>query len=195
MVLGDANQPPQVSEAMEILARLDGNLVLNLLGVDLADRPAFLGHLLPELCRLRARTGRPHWIVIDEAHHMLPAAQTAAGATLPQDMRATILVTVHPDQVAPDALRLVQAVMAVGAQPAETMRSFCTAVGDTPPLVPEDAALEPTEALFGSAVPQGRHAGCGSPARDRRDAGIPANTPKASLGRTAASSSAGLKVP
>ena len=159
VVLGDASQPPQVSEAMEILARLDGNLVLNLLGVDLAHRPAFLGHLLPELCRLRARTGRPHWIVIDEAHHMLPAARTADGVTMPQDMRATVLVTVHPDQVAPDALRLVQTVMAVGAEPAETISKFCTAAGDNPPPVSIDTALEPTEALLwerGTAGPPSR---------------------------------------
>ena len=39
------------SEAMEILRRLDGNLVLNLLGVELDDRPGFFAGLLPELCR------------------------------------------------------------------------------------------------------------------------------------------------
>ena len=120
VVLGDVDRPPRVPEALEVLERLDDGLVLNLLGVELADRPAFLARLLPELCRLRGRTGRPHWIVIDEAHHMLPAAQDAVAATLPQELRATILVTVHPDQVAADALALVRTVLAVGAEPIGT---------------------------------------------------------------------------
>ena len=101
---------------------------------------------------------------------MLPAARTADGVTLPQDMRATILVTVHPDQVAPDALRLVQTVMAVGAEPAETISKFCTVVGDNPPPVSLDTALEPTEALLwerGTAGPPSR-VRVTSPRQERR---------------------------
>ena len=136
------------SEAMEILDRLDGNLVLNLLGVELGDRPGFLAGLLPELCRLRARTGRPHWIVIDEAHHMLPAARTDAGVGLPHELRAAILVTVHPDQVAREALALVETVFAVGAEPGKTLQSYCAAVGEAAPPAPGGPPLEPEEALF-----------------------------------------------
>ena len=148
VVLGDVDRPPRVPEALEVLKRLDDGLVLNLLGVELADRPAFLARLLPELSRLRGRTGRPHWIVIDEAHHMLPAAQDAVAAALPQELRATILVTVHPDQVAADALALVRTILAVGAEPIGTVRSYCAAVGEAAPLLPDDVELEPGEALF-----------------------------------------------
>ena len=148
VVLGDADRPPRVPEALEVLQRLDDGLVLNLLGVELADRPSFLAKLIPELSRLRGRTGRPHWIVIDEAHHMLPAAQGAVATELPQELRATILVTVHPDQVAPDALKLVRTLLAVGAEPAETIQRFCAAIGEAAPLLPVGIALEPGEALL-----------------------------------------------
>ena len=159
VVLGDAGQAPSLSEAEEILRGLGGNLILNLLGVDLADRADFLADLLPLLCSLRMRTGRPHWIVIDEAHHMLPATRVEAGATLPQDLRACILVTVHPDQVAPEALRLVRAVMAVGAEPATTIRKFCASLDEKPPALDEDIELEPADALYwrrGGAEPPKR---------------------------------------
>jgi hypothetical protein len=148
VVLGDARQAPSLSEAEEILRGLGGNLIINLLGVSLADRASFLADLLPSLCGLRMRTGRPHWIVIDEAHHMLPATRTAAGATLPQDLRACILVTVHPDQVAAEALQLVRAVLAVGAEPANTIRSFCAPLGEKPPSLDETIELQPEEALY-----------------------------------------------
>src|SRR5262249_45969590 len=131
-----------------ILDRLDGNLVLNLLGVEIGERPGFLAGLLPDLCRLRARTGRPHWIVIDEAHHMLPAARTDVGVGLPQELRAALLVAVHPDQVAREALALVGTVIAVGTEPEATLQSYCTAVGEAAPQIAETAPLEPEEALF-----------------------------------------------
>ena len=148
VVLGDVDRPPPVPEALEVLERLDDGLVLNLLGVEVTHRPAFLARLLPELSRLRGRTGRPHWIVIDEAHHMLPAAEDAVAAVLLRELRATILVTVHPDQVASDALALVRTILAVGAEPIGTVRSYCAAVREAAPLLPDDVELQPGEALF-----------------------------------------------
>ena len=52
------------------------NLVVNLIGLPLADRPPFFLTLLPRLLEMRARTGRPHWIVVDEAHLSRPFLET-----------------------------------------------------------------------------------------------------------------------
>jgi hypothetical protein len=49
---------------------------------------------------MRTRTGRPHWIVLDEAHHMLPGAWAHLGRALPHSLGETVLVTVHPDHLA-----------------------------------------------------------------------------------------------
>ena len=57
-----------------MLAQPRRNAVVNLLGLPLADRRRSSRACCPRLQELRARTGRPHWIVIDEAHHLLPAA-------------------------------------------------------------------------------------------------------------------------
>ena len=148
VVLGDAKQVPRAAEAMEILNQPGNNLILNLLGVELADRPTFLAGFLPQLCRLRAETGRPHWIVIDEAHHMLPSSRSFTTAPLPSELPGSIIVTVHPDQVAPEALDTVELVFAVGKDPAGTLRQFCAAIEETPPVLRDDLALEPGEALL-----------------------------------------------
>ena len=99
-------------------------------GVELADRPAFLARLLPELSRLRGRTGRPHWIVIDEAHHMLPAAQGAvASSACRRSCGRRSWSPCIPTRWRAEALALVRTVLAVGAEPAETIQSYCAAVG------------------------------------------------------------------
>ena len=52
------------------------------------------------IAKLRAETGRPHWMVLDEAHHCMPAKSDAAAVTLPRDLPAVIGVTVHPEACA-----------------------------------------------------------------------------------------------
>ena len=148
IVLGDARQQPRVPELLEILRRPDSNAVVNMLDVDLADRPTFFDGLLTRLSELRAQTGRPHWIVLDEAHHLVPASRHGTGTILPRELNATILVTVHPDQLAPEVLATVETVAAVGDAPASTIRQFCAALGVAPPTLPSDDRIEAGEALL-----------------------------------------------
>src|SRR5205085_688195 len=103
--------------------------------------------LLPRLQELRARTGRPHWLIIDEAHHLLPATWESAPLSLPQALDQVLLVTVHPDEVAPGLLGAVNTLVAVGQNPRDTVGSYCKALGITPPAVPE-VELGKGEVLF-----------------------------------------------
>ncbi|MGH7928458.1 MAG: phosphoglycolate phosphatase, partial [Candidatus Binatia bacterium] len=118
----------------EVLAVLEDptiNLNVNLLGIPLPHRPEYFGHLFPNLQAMRMRTGRPHWIVLDEAHHMLPLDWGHVGMALPQTLGETLLVTVHPEHVAPMTLSLVDAVIAVGHSPEKTLKGFADASGRT----------------------------------------------------------------
>ena len=72
-MLGSSNRSPDPEEVL-LLEKPQQSVVINLLGIALEDRPAFFNRLLPRLQELRARTGHPHWIVVDETHHLLPAA-------------------------------------------------------------------------------------------------------------------------
>ena len=71
---GTPHAAPEVSQVLKALDDPKQNIVINLLGVPLPDRPLFFGSLLPQLLDLRTRTARPHWIIVDEAHHMLPSS-------------------------------------------------------------------------------------------------------------------------
>jgi hydroxymethylpyrimidine pyrophosphatase-like HAD family hydrolase len=135
--LGDSNRVPTVEEALELLTQPSQSLVLNLLGIALEHRPAFFAELFPRLQELRTRTGRPHWIVVDETHHLLPASWGPATLTLPQDVFGLLLITLEPDHMAAGVLQMVDTIMAIGEQPEQTIGNFCELVEtDPPPLSP-----------------------------------------------------------
>jgi hydroxymethylpyrimidine pyrophosphatase-like HAD family hydrolase len=127
--LGNQQRAPSVNEALSILEDPAVNLSVNLLGLPLEDRPFFFAQLIPGLQAMRARTGRPHWIVLDEAHHMLPPTWGHAGSTLPRRLGETILVTVHPDHVAPAVLAPIDVAFAIGHSPERTLGKFAHATG------------------------------------------------------------------
>jgi hydroxymethylpyrimidine pyrophosphatase-like HAD family hydrolase len=129
LTLGSPRHAVPVNEALAVLEDPKMNLNLNLLGIPLADRPQYFGHLFPSLQAMRTRTGRPHWIVLDEAHHMLPADWGHVGKALPQRLGETTLVTVHPEHVAPMTLSLVDVMFAVGQLPEKTLKGFADAAG------------------------------------------------------------------
>ncbi len=136
ITLGSRLRAPRVEEILDVLADPSVNVVVNLLGISLSDRPEFFVDLFPHLQAMRARRGRPHWILVDEVHHLLPPAWGLASSMLPQRLGETILVTVHPSQVAGQILRLVDIAVAVGRSPESTLAEFATAVGDASPHTP-----------------------------------------------------------
>ncbi|MHB1402416.1 MAG: HAD family hydrolase [Thiobacillus sp.] len=131
VALGNQWRAPSVNEVLSILDDPKINLSVNLLGIPLDDRPDFFARLLPNLQAMRARSGRPHWLVVDEAHHMLPSTWGHAASVLPQQLHETILVTVHPDHVAPAILAPIDVVVAIGHSPEKTLEEFARATGQT----------------------------------------------------------------
>lgn len=139
---GDAvERLPACAEALRLVEPPDQHVVVNLLGLPLQDRPGFFTGFLAHLHELRVRTGRPHWLVADEAHHLLPAAWQPTAPALTAALPGLLLITVHPDQIAPTVLAAVEPVIAVGASPERTMTSFSEALGVTPHPRPRRSLL------------------------------------------------------
>jgi hydroxymethylpyrimidine pyrophosphatase-like HAD family hydrolase len=149
--VGEPDKAPSLDELQQLLKKPSEQVVVNLLGVPLADRPGFFALLLPRLQSLRTRAGRPHWILVDEAHHLLPASWVPAPLAVPQNIGSLVAVTVHPDQVSPAILRTIQLVLAVGADPESTLASFCSGVGLAPPRW-NGARAEASEVKEGDVV-------------------------------------------
>ena len=129
VVVGDAKQEPRLGEVMSLLAKPEVSVVVNLLAIDPQERPRFLAKFLPEIAKLRSETGRPHWPVLDEAHHCLPAEWDPAPITLPSEFPAAIAVTVHPEELAPHFLDVISTVIGVGDSSLAALEKFCKATG------------------------------------------------------------------
>lgn len=138
VVVGDIRQEPRLAEVKGLLAKPQMRVVVNLLAVEPQERPRFLAKFLPEAAKLRSDTGRPHWIVLDEAHHCLPAKWDPAPIMLPREFPAVIAVTVHPEEVAPEFLETVTAVVGIGDGAPAAIEEFCRATGRALPELPSD---------------------------------------------------------
>jgi tRNA A37 threonylcarbamoyladenosine biosynthesis protein TsaE len=163
MVLGDPDREPSIDAIMALLEKSDQNAIVNMLGVGIADRPAFFEKLLPRLQELRARSGRPHWIVIDEAHHLFPTTWRPSATTLPQELSGLMLITVHPDHVAPAILSLIDTIVVVGEAPEQAIAAFSTALERSRaaggPIEAQLPAIGPTKLEQGEALVWSRERG------------------------------------
>ena len=137
--VGDAKIPPKTEEALKLLRKLGANVVVDMQALGARERPACFARLLPALSDLRNRTGRPHWLLIEEAHHLLPARGDISPAVLAK-IPCSVFVTEHPEKVSPVALKTVRTVVASGDSAAEALRAFCGALGlDAPTDIPRPA--------------------------------------------------------
>jgi hypothetical protein len=142
VTVGDAKNAPHADDVVAFLRKRFVNLVVNTQALSDGARPDFFARLFTEVLMLRARTGRPHWLVIDDAHHLLSASRDVA-QILPERIPAAIFVTAHPDVVSPVALQSVEFVLALGNSAGTTIAQFCRAVGAEPPAdVPVPASEE-----------------------------------------------------
>jgi HAD superfamily hydrolase (TIGR01484 family) len=139
--VGSPSEGPDAN-LLEKALKSPRSLVVNLMGVPLAERPGAFAALLPRILETRAKTGRPHWLVIDEAHHLLPTTWAPASSAIPQELGGTILITVHPERVSAAALACVDVVVALGKDAGQTMAEFARArhmaePGELPAKPPE----------------------------------------------------------
>jgi AAA domain len=125
--LGSHSTPVDPDEVLDAVRDAQRSVVCNLLGVSPSDRAGFLVVTLEALLEQRALTGAPHWILVDEAHHML---QSSLGPSIAaHELASMILVTVQPRHVARSILEIVTHVIALGDDPPATVAAYCRAAG------------------------------------------------------------------
>lgn len=150
VIVGNNEHAPRPEDVTDLLREPARSVVVNLLGIPLADRPKFFARLLPRLLEVKAATGRPHWLVVDETHHMLAADADAGKVAKLLPDHGTLFVTVHPGAVEPEALRHTDTLLVIGNQPAKAVHEFCAAIGGRQPACPAvpDDRLPTGEAML-----------------------------------------------
>jgi hypothetical protein len=146
VTLGDHDRAPTLDEALSVLNNPQDNAVLNLVGLSLDKRPEFFLGLLTRLQELRAQTGRPHLVIVDEAHHVLPASWEPATTALPKGLDGMVYITVEPKSVTRSVLSTINTVVALGGEPRKIFNELSGLLGEKAPPV-DEAALEQGEVL------------------------------------------------
>ncbi|HYE99838.1 MAG TPA: HAD-IIB family hydrolase [Planctomycetota bacterium] len=146
VMIGDPKRAPGVREILQLLEDSSRSVSVNLVGIKLEDRPAFFERLFSAIQEMRARTGRPHWLLIDETHHLFPAEWTGGATSLPRRLEGMLLITVHPHHVSKAVLKEVDVLVAIGKAPAQTFRIFAEMLGKEAPAV-DPGDLPPGEAI------------------------------------------------
>jgi hydroxymethylpyrimidine pyrophosphatase-like HAD family hydrolase len=129
VALGSPTRPPTANEILKLLRGADKSAVVNLSGLAESARLPFLTSLTPKLAQQRALSGHPHWVVIDESHHLLPANGTR-GELLPMSEGESVLhITERPALVAREVVRATTLFMAIGAEAQALLEEFCQVRG------------------------------------------------------------------
>jgi hydroxymethylpyrimidine pyrophosphatase-like HAD family hydrolase len=132
--VGSAATPPHILDALKLHEETGLNLVINTQAMTLGGRRKLFAELLAETAVLRATTGRPHWLVVDEAHEVLPAERSGPPPAIAATVDGAIFVTMYPDALDPDALRSVEVVLAYGPSPAVLLAPFARLTGIPLPM-------------------------------------------------------------
>ncbi len=142
VVLGSPNSTPQVDEVLHVLSQPEVNVVVCLTGIAIPERPTFFLQLLSGLMELRAQTGRPHWLILDEAHHLIPADWGPSSESLPSNWKNVVLITVQPSLLPIFLLEQVDTLAIVGDDASKTIEDFISIIDVDEPDLP---AAEPSE--------------------------------------------------
>jgi hypothetical protein len=103
---------PAPDELQQLLRKPGHGLVLNLSAMSRAEKVAYGTQALAAVASVRSSNGLPHWLVIDEAHHLFPADGSAAAEVLPAGHESVCLITLGSRDLAPVVRQTVNAVTA-----------------------------------------------------------------------------------
>jgi hydroxymethylpyrimidine pyrophosphatase-like HAD family hydrolase len=131
--VGSATVPPHIVDALKLHHEVGVNLVVNTQALTLGGRRKLFASLVREASSLREKTGKPHWLVIDEAHEVLPPKSAESSPVLATIAPAAIFVTMCPEGLDRDVLRSVEVVVAFGPAAASLLAPFEDATGLTLP--------------------------------------------------------------
>ncbi len=136
VVFGTQEVAPDPFDVLTALEKPDLQAVVCLAAVPAGKRPGFFAKLNLELRALREKTGRPHWLVIDEAEELLPKDDRRPVEEDGALAENTLYVTSHPDALARGIAGRVDIVCARGTAAQEALEAFARDVSLPPPPEP-----------------------------------------------------------
>jgi hydroxymethylpyrimidine pyrophosphatase-like HAD family hydrolase/GTPase SAR1 family protein len=125
VVVGNDQVLPPIEEIANLLKEPAQNVVVCTLAIPLADRPLFFAKFLSMFLDLRKDYGHPHWLLLDEAHHLVPDQAETLADRLPEEFTNFIIISTSPHALSTTSLSRVSTVMAIGKDSAYPFQQFC----------------------------------------------------------------------
>jgi hypothetical protein len=108
---GKAEQTlPTADEVHQLVRRPRTSLVLNLSAMSLAEKVAYGTKILAAVVAVQSASGMPHWLIIDEAHHIFPPDGSPAAELLKPGTEARCLITLSVTDLAREVQPLANVV-------------------------------------------------------------------------------------
>lgn len=140
IVLGTADRAPSVEEVVGVLEQPDDHCIVSFFSIDKQSRPEYFNRLFRALSELRSRTGRPHWIIVDEAHYAAPAEWQPAKMWSGSELAGIIFITAYHDKISPAVLEHVDWIISIAEEPETAIAQCCQIMNEELPEFhpPED---------------------------------------------------------
>lgn len=135
VTVGGLTVPPTTEESVHHLLQAQLNVVVSALALDPPARIQLFGEMLPFIQDLRRVSGRPYWLIVDEAHYMLPHCAVWPPGFLGN--MGAIIVAVDFDQVCPAVLEGVNVLVTLGSTARELVEQFAKRIQRRCPDFPE----------------------------------------------------------
>ncbi|MEJ5961997.1 HAD-IIB family hydrolase [Pedobacter immunditicola] len=151
ITVGDSSQLPLIEQVIQLMSVALQNVVVNTLSIPLNDRPLFFKQLLTALIDLRKNTGHPHFIIMDEAHHLAPFEVTDSFYNFPEDFKNFVAITTKPDLINTAFLKRINVTLIIGDNPNDSMAAFAS-LTDHEIEIEENVVLQKGEMLVWQAI-------------------------------------------
>lgn len=135
VTVGGLIVPPTTEESVHHLLQAQLNVVVSALALDPPARVQLFGEMLPFIQDLRRVSGRPYWLIVDEAHYMLPHCAIWPPGFLGN--MGAIIVALDFDQVCPAVLEGVNVLVTLGSTARELVEQFAKRIERRCPEFPE----------------------------------------------------------
>jgi len=142
LVIGNETSIPPVEELIPLLKEPEQNMVFCILSIPLVERPVFFARFLMAFSKLRYDLGHPHWLLLDEAHHLIPATSGPDTQPLPEDFQNFILISTSPDRLSVQALSKIGMIMVIGNNTAYPINQYCKVLKLDIPSIPAISEAE-----------------------------------------------------
>ena len=146
LAIGNVTQAPALEDARQLLNTYDTNVVVSLEGVPIDARADFFAVLMKCILETRSRTGRPHWLVINEFPQLFRMS-AGGSARAPWPSEGVLHLGTKLESTDQAALRGISTVLAIGHHAQSTLDEV-SAASDIASVAHTTVGLRPGEALY-----------------------------------------------